>query len=135
MSFPAASVNQSEHMPVSLMLLFSAIAIASFLAASVSSWRYRRAWEKGRARSSRTPFRLPAAKRLEASLYTSGGLLCFVVVTQEWKMRARLGGIILAGLALAIYRFRSDSKFGPTIDEASVLHTEPTGTRLPSATP
>jgi hypothetical protein len=135
MAFPAALFIQSQYMPVSLMLLFSAIAIMSFLAATGSSWLYWREWKNNRDRNPRTPFRLPVAKRLEASLYTSGGLICFAVITSDWRIRAYFGGIVLLGIGFAIFGLRSESKSKPNFDKGSVLHVEPADTHSPSATP
>jgi hypothetical protein len=133
MVFPAALSIQSEHMPVSLMVLFSAIAITSFLVATGSSWLYWREWKNNRDRNPRTPFRLPVAKRLEALLYTSGGLICFAVITPVWRIRAYFGGLALLGMALAIYALNSGIKSTPDFDEASVLHLQPTGSGTRSA--
>jgi hypothetical protein len=134
MAFPAALFIQSQYMPVSLMLLFSAIAIISFLAATGSSWLYWREWRNNRDRNPRTPFRLPVAKRLDALLYTSGGLICFAVITPVWRIRTYFGGLALLGIALAIYAVRSETKSTPDFDEASVLHLQPTDSRTRSAT-
>jgi hypothetical protein len=122
---------ESQRMPIGFELLFLCVAITLLLASSVRFWRRHREWKRNQSSNSRSRFRLPLSVWLENSLLTLAGMICFAVATPDWRFRAYLGGVILLGIGVTVYRINSQSKQPPSFDESSVLHIGSSGIQPP----
>src|SRR5690348_14393790 len=122
---------ESQKMPIVFELLFLCAAIRLFLASTARSWRSHREWKRNQKSSSRTRYQLPLKVRLENTLLVLAAMLCFVVITADWRFRTLIGTAALLGVGIALYRLNSKSAQATKFDESSVLHIGPTGAQPP----